>query len=479
MRLVLLPCIYLLSFAVSYAQTPKRVIGLSEKEWNGTGWSYNDTANLLYYGSRGNNFLSPEISFSLTGYDVANHYGLLADTIAFGEKEVLTYNTDDSITGRTLLSLDGAVWVNNTRNTYVYNGSKQLVLWLREQWNTGTNAWDSTSRVLYTYDNNNNRLSVTVDAYAAGNWQGDVKITNTFDGADNVLTTTGQNWSNGTWVNSYRHVSTYDANNNRITFNRENWGGGSWQPDERSTMTYNGSNKLTESLRESYQNGTWENSERHTYIRDSNGNATQYTQQNWINNAWQNYTRETATYNSVNKALTSLSEIGNGGAWTVLGRHMFGYDNDNKRTSDTAETWTGSAWVLDYRYEYPYDADGYWLGELTYDLVNGNEQLQQETRMFYEAYNPNGINDGTAISSSVYPNPAGQNTLLSFEVPQSGNVQWAVYDVNGQQLNAGTQYCTTGQQSVLLNLSNYAGGVYLYTVSTAQGNKAQGKIVKY
>ena len=99
--------------------------------------------------------------------------------------------------------------------------------------------------------------------------------------------------------------------------------------------------------------------------------------------------------------------------------------------------------------------------------------------MFYEGYTPNGINELKVIGSSVHPNPATQNTLLSFEVPQSGNVQWAVFDLNGRQLQTGEQYYTGGRHSILLNLTNYAHGIYLYTLSTAQGNKGQGKIVKY
>jgi hypothetical protein len=478
MRLLLL-CLCTLSFAVSYAQPAKRVIGLSEKEWNGTGWDYSDTANYQYNGSRGNNFLSPEVPFFVAGWDASNYYIMIADTIAAGEKTLLTYNANDSITGETTLNLVAGVWVNDRRRTRVYNVDKLLLLEIYENWNTATNVWDSASRYLYTYDNSNRRVSITTYTYTAGNWQGYSQFTNVYDAAGNVLTFTSQNWANGNWANYYRDVSTYDANNNRLTFLREYSTSGTWAPDTRSTFTYNGSNKLLTQISQYYQSGVWINSEQHTYVRDNNGNATLFTIEKWDNNGWKNHMRYTYTYNSANKIVSTQTEGGNGSGWALTGRFLYAYDNSNKRTAVRADTWTGSAWLLDYRYEYPYDADGYWLGELTYRLANGNEQLQQETLMFYEAYIPNNVNEAREISNSVYPNPATQNALLTFEAEQSGNVLWAVLDLNGRQLESGSQYCTAGQQSILLNLNNYADGIYLYTLSTEQGNKGQGKIVKY
>lgn len=478
MRLLTL-YVCLLSFVVSYAQPAKRVIGLSEKEWNGTGWDYSDTANYQYNGSRGNNFLSPEVPFFVAGWDASNYYIIIADTIAAGEKTLLTYNANDSITGETTLNLVAGVWVNDRRRTLVYNPDKLLLLEIYENWNTATNVWDSAARYVYTYDNSNRRLSITTYVYTAGSWQGYTQFTNVYDAAGNVLTYTSQNWANGNWQNYYRNVSTYDANNNRLTFLREYFTGGSWAPDSRSSFSYNSSNKLLTQTSEYYQSGGWINSERHTYVHDSNGNATLYTIEKWNNNGWKNDTRYTNAYNNANKIISTHTEAGNGGGWALTGRFLYAYDNDNKRTSETSEAWTGTAWALNYRYEYPYDADGYWLGELTYELVNGSEQLQRETRMFYEVYTPNSINVPKGITSSVCPNPATQNTLLTFEAEQSGNIQWAVLDMNGRQLESGSQYCTTGQQAVLLNLSNYTRGIYLYTLSTEQGNKGRGAVVKY
>jgi hypothetical protein len=62
------------------------------------------------------------------------------------------------------------------------------------------------------------------------------------------------------------------------------------------------------------------------------------------------------------------------------------------------------------------------------------------------------------------PNPAKDNTVINYNIPQDGEIVFHVYSISGQLLYAQKETVFSGNNRIELNLSNYASGIYFYTM---------------
>jgi hypothetical protein len=62
------------------------------------------------------------------------------------------------------------------------------------------------------------------------------------------------------------------------------------------------------------------------------------------------------------------------------------------------------------------------------------------------------------------PNPANENTLINYSVPEAGEVLFHVHSISGQLLYSKTIEATRGTQSIELNTSTFAAGIYFYSM---------------
>jgi hypothetical protein len=62
------------------------------------------------------------------------------------------------------------------------------------------------------------------------------------------------------------------------------------------------------------------------------------------------------------------------------------------------------------------------------------------------------------------PNPANENTLINYSVPKAGEVLFHVHSIRGQLLYSKTIEAQRGNQSIELNTSTLAAGVYFYSM---------------
>jgi hypothetical protein len=66
-----------------------------------------------------------------------------------------------------------------------------------------------------------------------------------------------------------------------------------------------------------------------------------------------------------------------------------------------------------------------------------------------------------------YPNPFNPVTRIKFDIPQSGFVTLAVYDILGKEVSLlVNQYMVEGSYTVDLNASVLSSGIYFYTLSS-------------
>lgn len=79
---------------------------------------------------------------------------------------------------------------------------------------------------------------------------------------------------------------------------------------------------------------------------------------------------------------------------------------------------------------------------------------------------------------SVYPNPAGMTTKVSFSVSKPANVTLNILDIRGQLVASFSNTVLAGRSSVDINVENFASGVYFINAQIGDDVKTQKLIVK-
>jgi hypothetical protein len=62
------------------------------------------------------------------------------------------------------------------------------------------------------------------------------------------------------------------------------------------------------------------------------------------------------------------------------------------------------------------------------------------------------------------PNPANNSTIINYSVPEAGKVIFHVHSISGQLLYSKTIEAQRGNQSIELNTSTLAAGIYFYSI---------------
>jgi hypothetical protein len=77
------------------------------------------------------------------------------------------------------------------------------------------------------------------------------------------------------------------------------------------------------------------------------------------------------------------------------------------------------------------------------------------------------ISDKNSVSFTMeqnIPNPAKESTVINYSVPQDGEIIFQIYSVSGQLLYTMQENVSLGTHQIALNLSDYAAGVYFYSI---------------
>lgn len=115
--------------------------------------------------------------------------------------------------------------------------------------------------------------------------------------------------------------------------------------------------------------------------------------------------------------------------------------------------------------------------------VRGDEDAFDVNEIVYLCLPP-GLNVGVADvpkaldEFTVYPNPAGTNTKVSFTVNKPGNVTLNIADMRGQLIASFSNTTGAGRNSVDINVENFASGVYFISAQLGETVETQKLIVK-
>lgn len=95
-------------------------------------------------------------------------------------------------------------------------------------------------------------------------------------------------------------------------------------------------------------------------------------------------------------------------------------------------------------------------------FVNNGSAFKPEFSIPYLTAN------GTDNLSYSYPNPATENTMIYFSLPQAANANINIYNLNGQLVkNIINEEMSAGQHSVSVSVTDLEEGVYFYSLTTS------------
>ncbi|MBO4580732.1 MAG: T9SS type A sorting domain-containing protein, partial [Bacteroidales bacterium] len=86
-----------------------------------------------------------------------------------------------------------------------------------------------------------------------------------------------------------------------------------------------------------------------------------------------------------------------------------------------------------------------------------------------------GENDGISLSQNV-PNPADNQAMVRYSIPQDGAVMFTILNVAGQVIYTEEVEAAAGTNSIVFNTENMAAGIYFYTMDF-QGQRLMKKMV--
>jgi hypothetical protein len=223
---------------------------------------------------------------------------------------------------------------------------------------------------------------------------------------------------------------------------------------------------------------TWDSSNHYVYFYDGNGDNIFAQTYAYSGGVWSGTLQDSFTYNTAHMLLTDVTKSWNGTLYVYSERVTNAYDTNGNLIFNESDGWyqLGSAWVFANKFSYGYDAFNNNISIYEADNVNTADTTgasHYRTFKYYRQANVQGIpqpNNTNAIN--IYPNPT--NGLVYLSLTQTSNGVIELYDINGNLL---LSQQTANSPSTVLNLQNFAAGIYVLRYKDENGVVSK-KLVK-
>ncbi|MEJ2614354.1 MAG: carbohydrate binding domain-containing protein [Ignavibacteriaceae bacterium] len=402
-------------------------------------------------------------------------------------------------------SWKGTEWVNSTKISYTYDENNNRTEYLLRVWNNS--YWNNRYKYSYTYDGNNNLIEEIYQHWDGTRWVNEWKYFYTYDGNNNLTEKVSQYWESTKWVNRYRYYYTYDINNNLTEEIIWGWDGNDWINEEKHSYTYDVNNNLTEEIQWYWDGTNWINSEKffytydvnnnlteeiawdwdgtywlnnvkYSYLYDVNNNLTEELCQLWNDTDWANYSKFSNTYDGNNNLAEEFYQKWDGNEWVNTSLSSYTYDKNNNLTLEFQQTWEASDWINSYKVTYKYW--DIWNMLLNGDFSDGDNHWD----LFVDA---SASASGTVMNGeyTISIDNGGQNTWdvhlqqsgLLLEKDSSYNVSFDAYSESARQINVFTAmiadpWTIYGYQPVNLNTTKQT-YTFSFTMNEATNENAR------
>ena len=369
----------------------------------------------------------------------------------------------------------GTQWDNDTRSTYSYTSGKLTDLTTQE-WNFDSSKWINASKLTTTYDGDRPTVT-TSQTWTTDHWEDQSRNTFTYDGSGNMIVSVLEIAQGGVLVNFYKTTLTYSGgrvdssytyiwstspdpddwvvqartayayNGNGVLtmLTNEGWNDPTWVYSVRTIYTLDGSDRTIQTLTQSYA-GVWNNLYKTDYTLDGAGNEILSVQSSWLFEAWSEQSSDTSRYSS-NKL---IEQVHYNIQFTQLTRDLYTYDGLGNQITDEYQQWIVSEWINVTRTVYVYIIAG----------IFDDDAVAQVPSEFALAQN--------------YPNPFNLSTVIPYSLDGDSRVKITVSNILGQTVttlvdavqSAGSHTSLWNGQDT--NGRDVASGVYFFRVQVGE-----------
>jgi len=304
-----------------------------------------------------------------------------------------TYDTQNNKTETLFQYWQDNQWYNDMRTLYKYDVKNNMIEERLQEWE---GYWDDLYLKKYEYDNLN-RMTVKVIFYE---WDEAIKIIYKYDEQNNRMEETHQYFiDEDEWYDNMIIVYSYDVQN-----------------------------RLTGAMLQILDD-VWEESIKLTVVYDLQNNTTThiYDFRDWENGQWFGVMKIIYTYDSQNNLLTeSLQEWEDGDEWEEYERYTYSYDENNNAKD--------GYYFPSYKKGFLWDWDEEFELTVHYNNMQSKISTYQYNRFKATYLKPSelGIKESILLNSSInlYPNPV--SSILNIETNSLGNLpEVKIYSVQG------------------------------------------------
>jgi hypothetical protein len=262
-------------------------------------------------------------TMTMETWESSNWKKAVRQTSAFDSKgNILTNATD------TWNSTSG-VWDKAGLTTYTLNVNSTVASTVTQIWNV--NKWEDSQSAIYTYDaSGNNLLTLKTRMYLGAVWLDNSLTTNIYNGSNQRTQSTNQTLDMLTMQlkNSWQMTFTYngDGTENQNVHKTWNTGTSLWDTQSRTTYTYIASKKVSTILSEDYKSGNWVNDTKSIYTYNGDNTIKEVLSQAWdvTGSAWQDDSKDIFTYQNGNNTQI-LTQEWKGTVWENVSRITYTY----------------------------------------------------------------------------------------------------------------------------------------------------------
>lgn len=287
----------------------------------------------------------------------------------------------------------------------------------------------------------------------------------TYNNQNNLIKEQGSYYATltKTWIPYYIYDYAYHTNNNLNYYDFSSFNGTQSYKLYRYLYTYDANNNVTQKITKRYKNGQLIDYEREEYTYNPQGlqTATLRYYVDSVGNFKQNFERKNFVYNADNLLETEYSLLWNESknGWDSSLRTTYRY-NSNKQLEQLILEQSNidqSAWSNIHRTNYEYDDEGLMRKWIRFSYIQN--EVANYGYTLYEFDGPLAIAKPQLPTTTVFPNPAAQNTTLVWD--NISNTTLEIRDLQGKIVF--TQSNIT-DNNYILNTSDMVNGQYTYTL---------------
>ena len=356
--------------------------GTKKEEYTYYGTTTKKTSTIKYKWA---NNAWAENTKSVNDYDAA---GNTTETAAYnwvneawqgaGTRTLQTFNSSKKVTEKITQVWSNTTndWLNKTRTTMEYSGSKTIQ---EASYTWQNDAWVGTSRSDWSYNAAGQNDTIKTYTNNGTEWVYSNRTVTTYSAKGAVIMTHKSAWDGAHWalVSMTRNDIIIDAEGRQLL--NANWKCGSdsvWIGVDKDSTAYTASGKiLFKAIYDSWENNDWEPYFKVEYEYDPADRLILEQRFDWNVNAWEGNYRKEFGFDEFGRQDLIISYLGwnrTTNSWVGSSKTEQVFDDSDQVISKTMSVWGANSWEPAFRYSYTYDSSKREIEKIVEKFNNGH-----------------------------------------------------------------------------------------------------------